>query len=160
MGLIDFVKNAGESLLSQASELANNITGGVFGGDAEAEAQVGTALTDTVTSLGISVQDLSITVKDDVATINGVAASHTDREKVILVAGNTKGIAQVNDRLTVQAPDPARYYTVVSGDSLSKIAKAEYGDPMKYPVIFDANRPMLSDPDKIYPGQVLRLPKL
>jgi nucleoid-associated protein YgaU len=160
MGLIDFVKNAGESLLSQASELANNITGGVFGGDAEAEAKVATALTDTVASLGIPVQDLSITVKDDVATLAGVAASHTDREKVILIAGNTKGIAQVNDQLTVQAPDPARYYTVVSGDSLSKIAKAEYGDPMKYPVIFDANRPMLSDPDKIYPGQVLRIPKL
>ncbi len=160
MGLIDFVKNAGESLLSQASELASEIKGGVFGGNAEAEAQVGNALAKTVTDLGISVQDLSIAVKDDVATITGVAASHADREKVILVAGNTKGIAQVNDQMTVQAPDPARYYTVVAGDSLSKIAKAEYGDPMKYPIIFDANRPMLSDPDKIYPGQVLRIPKL
>jgi len=160
MGLIDFVKNAGESLLGRASELASDITGGVFGGNAEAEAQVGAALTDTVTNLGISVQNLSIAVKDDVATIGGVAASHADREKVILVAGNTKGIAQVNDQLTVRAPDPARYYTVASGDSLSKIAKAEYGDPMKYPVIFDANRPMLSDPNKIYPGQVLRIPKL
>jgi len=160
MGLIDFVKSAGESLIDQASDLASNITGGVFGGDAEAEASVATALTETVTSLGISVQNLSIAVKDDVATIGGVAASQTDREKVVLVAGNTKGIAQVDDQLTVQAPDPARYYTVVSGDSLSKIAKAEYGDPKRYPVIFDANRPMLSNPDKIYPGQVLRIPKL
>jgi LysM repeat protein len=160
MGLIDFVKDAGESLLNHAADLASDITGGMFGGNEKAEAQVASALSNTVTNLGISVQDLSIAVKDDVATISGVAASHTDREKVILVAGNTKGIAQVNDQLTVQAPDPARYYTVVAGDSLSKIAKAEYGDPMKYPVIFDANRPMLSDPDKIYPGQVLRIPKL
>jgi nucleoid-associated protein YgaU len=160
MGLIDFVKDAGESLLHQATDLASNITGGLFGGNAEAEAKVATALRDTVTHLGISVQDLTISVESDVATLNGVAASHADREKVILVAGNTKGIAQVNDQLTVQAPDPAHYYTVVSGDSLSKIAKAEYGDPMKYPVIFDANRPMLSHPDKIYPGQVLRIPKL
>ena len=56
-------------------------------------------------------------------------------------------------------PEPAAtFYTVVSGDSLSKIAKKHYGDASKYPVIFDANRPMLKDPDKIYPGQVLRIP--
>ena len=55
---------------------------------------------------------------------------------------------------------PARFHTVVGGDTLSKIAKEQYGDPMKYPVIFEANRPMLSDPDKIYPGQVLRIPAL
>ena len=60
-----------------------------------------------------------------------------------------------------QAPEPeAVFYTVVSGDSLSKIAKAHYGDPMKYPVIFEANKPMLTDPDKIYPGQVLRIPPI
>lgn len=160
MGLFDFVKNAGESLLSQASDLASSVTDGIFGGDAEAEAQVAKALGEAVASVGISVQNLSIAVKDDVATISGIAASQSDREKVVLVAGNTKGIAQVDDQLTVQAPDPARFYTVVSGDSLSKIAKAEYGDPMKYPTIFDANRPMLQHPDKIYPGQVLRIPKL
>ena len=49
---------------------------------------------------------------------------------------------------------------MVSGDSLSKIAKEQYGDAMKYPAIFEANKPMLTDPDKIYPGQVLRIPPL
>jgi nucleoid-associated protein YgaU len=49
-------------------------------------------------------------------------------------------------------------HTVVKGDTLSKIAKAQYGDAMKDPVIFEANRPMIEDPDKIYPGQVLRIP--
>jgi len=59
----------------------------------------------------------------------------------------------------VETPEPeAKFYTVVSGDSLSKIAKEYYGNAMKYPVIFEANKPMLSHPDKIYPGQVLRIP--
>jgi nucleoid-associated protein YgaU len=59
----------------------------------------------------------------------------------------------------VDAPEPeARFYTVAKGDTLSKIAKAEYGDANAYPAIFEANRPMLSHPDRIYPGQVLRIP--
>ena len=53
----------------------------------------------------------------------------------------------------------ADFYTVKAGDSLSKIAKEYYGDAMKYPAIFEANKPMLKDPDKIYPGQVLRIPR-
>jgi len=47
---------------------------------------------------------------------------------------------------------------VVKGDTLSAIAKEMYGSANKYPVIFEANKPMLTDPDKIYPGQVLRIP--
>ena len=69
------------------------------------------------------------------------------------------GVEAVNDMLTVDAPEPeAQWHTVVSGDNLSKIAKAFYGDANKYPVIFEANKPMLSHPDKIYPGQMLRIP--
>ncbi len=59
------------------------------------------------------------------------------------------------------ADEPAwssKTYTVVAGDTLSKIAKSQYGDASKYPKIFEANKPMLKDPDKIYPGQVLRIP--
>ena len=81
------------------------------------------------------------------------------REKIILAVGNTEGIARVDDRLEVVKPEPeAQYYTVVKGDTLSKISKEYYGDPMKYPAIFEANKPMLKDPDLIYPGQVLRIP--
>ena len=80
----------------------------------------------------------------------------------MLAVGNTAGIARVDDRIEVvevaKKEPEATYYTVVKGDSLSKIAKAQYGDPMKYPAIFEANRPMLKDPDLIYPGQVLRIP--
>jgi nucleoid-associated protein YgaU len=84
----------------------------------------------------------------------------------VLAVGNTEGIAKVDDRMTV-APKampevakaaPAQFYTVKAGDSLSKIAKQYYGDAQKYPAIFEANKPLLSDPNKIYPGQVLRIP--
>ena len=78
-----------------------------------------------------------------------------------MVVGNTEGIATVDDRMTVEIPEPeAQFHTVVKGDYLSKIAKKYYGDAMKYPIIFEANKPMLTDPDKIYPGQVLRIPAL
>ena len=76
---------------------------------------------------------------------------------------NVSVFDDVDDRLTVDAPEPepaAVMYTVVSGDTLSGIAKAQYGNAMKYMTIFDANKPMLEDPDKIYPGQVLRIPPL
>jgi nucleoid-associated protein YgaU len=79
----------------------------------------------------------------------------------VLVVGNTEGIASVDDRMTTAVQEPeAQFHTVVKGDSLSKIAKTYYGNAMKYPVIFEANKPMLTDPDKIYPGQVLRIPNL
>ena len=94
-------------------------------------------------------------------TVGGKVPSQQEKEKVILVLGNTQGVARVDDRLVVEVPEPAAtLYTVKSGDSLSKIAKEHYGDAMKYPVIFEANQPMLKDPDKIYPGQVLRIPPL
>ena len=61
--------------------------------------------------------------------------------------------------LTVNQPaEESRYYTVVSGDTLSAIAKKQYGNANDYMKIFEANKPMLSNPDKIYPGQLLRIP--
>ena len=75
--------------------------------------------------------------------------------------GNVEGVARVDDQITVVAPEPAAaFYTVVSGDTLSGISLEHYGNAMKYTVIFEANRPMLENPDLIYPGQVLRIPPL
>ncbi len=150
MGFVDFIKDAGEKI------------GGMFGGnDEKAEAQAAVELAETVKTLGIPVENLAIQVKGDLATVGGVTPSQADREKVVLVVGNTKGIARVDDQIRVAPPKAeAQYYTVKSGDSLSKIAKEYYGDPMKYPVIFQANQPMLKKPDLIYPGQVLRIPAL
>jgi len=151
MGLIDFIRDAGENVLEKVGDL--------FGGGEAAEKKAAEALVHSVNALGIPVRDLSIQVKGDVATVSGTTQTQADREKVVLAVGNTKGIGKVDDRITVEKKEPeATYYTVQRGDTLSKIAKAHYGNAMKYPVIFEANRPMLKDPDKIYPGQNLRIP--
>ena len=87
------------------------------------------------------------------------AADQATREKVVLCCGNVAGVTQVDDAMTTAEPaDESRWYTVVRGDTLSAIAKKYYGDANKYPVIFEANKPMLTHPDKIYPGQKLRIP--
>ena len=77
------------------------------------------------------------------------------REKVILAVGNVEGVAEVED----ESDEPAVFHTVEKGDNLSKIAKKYLGSANRYPEIFEANKPMLSHPDKIYPGQVLRIPQ-
>ena len=91
-------------------------------------------------------------------TRNADAAMH---EKLVLAIGNTAGIATVDDQTTAPAGSPAApstFYTVKKGDTLSAIAKAHYNNANAYMQIFEANKPMLADPDKIYPGQVLRIP--
>lgn len=162
MGLFDFVRDAGENLLKRVGVGEEPDTGDVVA---------------KIQEHGLDVSGLSVSVKDDTAAVAGTVADQATREKVVLVVGNVKGIAKVNDMLTVlppvaetlepeavsepePEPDTSTFYTVVSGDSLSKIARAHYGDAMKYPVIFEANQPMLTDPNKIYPGQVLRIPPL
>jgi nucleoid-associated protein YgaU len=154
MGFMDFVKGAGDAL---------------FGSD-EPDQERSAKLENHVRMLGLPVEQLKIDVVGETATVSGQAPSLADKEKVLLVVGNTEGISKVDDKMTIAPPaekkpaeappEPeAQFYTVAPGDSLSKIAKQFYGDPMKYPVIFEANKPMLKDPDKIYPGQVLRIPK-
>ena len=153
MGLFSFIKNAGAKVFGIGKTTAEEA--------AEVAVEKSGKLVKAVESLGFSVKDLDINVKDDTATIYGEAENQATREKVVLVVGNTEGIASVDDRMTTAVQEPeAQFHTVVSGDSLSKIAKKYYGNAMKYPVIFEANKPMLTHPDKIYPGQVLRIPAL
>ena len=110
--------------------------------------------------MGIPISGLNVELGEAVI-VSGSTETNADREKIILALGNVEGICVVEDNITVTNPEPeAVFYTVVSGDTLSKISKAQYGDAMKYNVIFEANRPMLEHPDKIYPGQVLRIPPL
>ena len=158
MGLIDFVKSAGEMIFGGSKE--PEVTGkSPEQVKLDAEAAMAAALTQQVTAHSLKCEDLQISFKDEVATVSGKAPSQSEKEKIVLVVGNVNGVAQVNDMLEVTAPQ-AVFYTVRGGDTLSKIAKEQYGDAMKYPVIFEANKPMLKDPDKIYPGQVLRIPPL
>ena len=157
MGLIDFIKGAGEKLFKKEDKAA--AAAAEAASEAAAELKRAETLGKFVGRLGLEFDDLGIVVDDDLVTVTGTAPSQEIREKLVLALGNTAGIARVDDRITVEAPEPeAQFYTVVSGDSLSRIAKKYYGNAMKYPVIFEANKPMLSDPDKIYPGQVLRIP--
>jgi nucleoid-associated protein YgaU len=98
---------------------------------------------------------------DNSVDISGEVDQQVDAEKIALTVGNVEGVESVDNNMTVAVPAPdSRYHTVVSGDWLSKIAQTYYGDATKYDVIFEANKPMLSDPDKIYPGQLLRIPNL
>jgi nucleoid-associated protein YgaU len=148
MGLLSFIKDAGAK---------------IFGGEtsADSEARKEKAIVDFVNQFGLQIQDLEVAVNNDTATVRGITESQAEKEKVLLAVGNIQGIATVNDLIEVKVPEPeAIYYTVQKGDSLSKIAKNQYGDAMKYPVIFEANKPMLKNPDLIYPGQVLRIPPL
>lgn len=145
MGLFSFSKDAGEDAVKSAAE----------------NTEIAKQLMSTVQGYGFNVTDLDIEVDGDTAKVYGTAADQATREKVILTLGNIKGIAKVEDKMTTAAPEPeAKMHTVKKGESLSLIAKEYYGDAMKYNVIFEANNPPLKDPNKIYPGQVLRIPNL
>lgn len=160
MGLVDFVKNAGAKIFGSTPEPKVEALDPVKI-KREAEAAKADALVKQVAAQGLGIENLRVEFKDHVATVYGRTASQADREKVVLTVGNVDGVAQVDDRIEVPVVEPeAQYYTVQRGDTLSKIAKDYYGNAMKYPVIFEANKPMLKDPDKIYPGQVLRIPEL
>ncbi len=140
MNLFKFVKDAGEK-----------ISGSVAG--------AASAIKERVTGHKIDVKDLDVSQEGEKVILKGTAKTQEEAEKAIIAAGNNAGVGEVESHIVVEETAPqAAFYTVVSGDSLSKIAKAHYGDAMKYPQIFEANKPMLSHPDKIYPGQVLRIP--
>lgn len=150
MGLFSFLKNAGAKLFNKKKKEAS---------PEEARAANMDAMKTAITDLGFEVRDMFLDLQEDSVIVFGEVDSQEIKEKVILALGNVEGIATVDDRMTVVTPEPeSKFYEVKSGDSLSKIAKAMYGDAMKYPVIFEANKPMLKDPNLIYPGQMLRIP--
>ena len=146
MSLLEFVKNVGDRLFETDAEAAENIRN-----------HLDIKLTG-LTNLGVGYDD-------GVATLSGDAESQTVRAKAILIAGNVDGVETVvADDL--RAPDPKaaepepkeEFYTIVSGDTLGAIAKRYYGSAHEYTRIFAANREVISDPDKIYPGQKIRIP--
>ncbi len=164
MGLLSFIKDAGEKLFGKgeakaasdaaaASPTPENI--------AASNNAAGQAIADYVRAMNLEVSGLDVQFDGATATVTvaGEVADQTTKEKVLLCCGNVEHVAAVNDMLTVAEPaDESQYYTVVRGDNLSKISKQFYDTPNKYMAIFEANRPMLGHPDKIYPGQLLRIP--
>lgn len=160
MGLLSFIQDAGEKLFGSGEAKAAT-TGGA--GDPAANQAAAQAIRDYIHSQKLDAKNLDVAFNgaDASVTVSGEAATQEAREKIVLCCGNVAGVSQVHDNLTVATPaDESNWHTVVKGDTLSAIAKKVYGDAMKYPVIFEANKPMLKDPDKIYPGQVLRIPAL
>lgn len=137
MGLWNFVKGAGKTL---------------FGGGDEATPET---LTTEVAELGFDTSDLDIKIEGEKVTVTGGAnLSEEEREKVILAVGNVEGVAEVESDLETATV----FHTVEKGDTLWAVSAKALGSGARYMEIFEANKPMLSDPDKIYPGQVLRIP--
>ena len=166
MSLFSFVKSIGEKLAGGKPPSAQ-------------------ALMDHIKALDLKIDKLFISWDDKTCILFGNVPDQAEKEKAILAVGNIDGVEQVIDKLKIvdgagaggtnldsaapETVDPSKepagqseatFYTVKSGDTLSKIAKENYGDANKYPAVFEANKPMLKSPDKIFPGQVLRIPKL
>lgn|SRR5665647_1644564 len=152
MGLISFIKNAGDKL---------------FKSDEKREQEKADLIMAHIKQFGFNTSDIQVKVVDDKVTLMGSIDTIENKNKVIVTAGNVDGVASVEDWLVVKnpplvtPPQPEKqFYTVKKGDYLSKIAKEVYGNANKYNVIFEANKPMLKDPNLIYPGQVLVIPPL
>jgi nucleoid-associated protein YgaU len=160
MGIFSFIASVGEKLAGAPDEKAAEQTWRQA------------ALKNVPAKLGLPVSDFGVALNGDVAVLTGKVSSREIAEKIVLAVGNTVGVASVDDRLEVAAAaaptsapaaaaSPAQasvFYTVKKGDNLSTIAKDHDGAASKYMAIFEANKPMLKDPDKIYVGQVLRIP--
>ena len=145
MSLLSFVKEAGEKLLDLLTP-----------GNANASEQ----LKEHISKVGLGNPNVHATVEGDKVTVTGEVGSQEEKEKILLAVGNIAGVGSVDDQITVTGPvvKEARFVVVKKGDTLSAISLTVYGSANQYNKIFEANKPMLSHPDKIYPGQTLRIP--
>ncbi|MCP1515834.1 nucleoid-associated protein YgaU [Pseudomonas migulae] len=146
MSIFSFVKEAGEKLIDLLTP-----------GNANASEQ----LKEHISKVGLGNPNVQATVDGDKVTVTGEVATQEEKEKILLAVGNIAGVGSVDDQITVTGPvvKAATFVTVVKGDTLSAISLRVYGDANKYQKIFEANKPMLKDVNKIYPGQSLRIPE-
>ena len=163
MSLLTFIKDAGEKLFGKSAAAAAPTPPSASApkdpsgpNKAAADAILAYIKTQGLPTIGITVTFDGATGTVKVA---GSVPDQAAKEKIVLCCGNVDGVEHVEEDILVEQVEPeAQFYTVVKGDNLSKIAKMHYGDANKYPLIFEANKPMLKHPDKIYPGQMLRIP--
>ena len=168
MGFYSFLKNAGAAILKSEENKADDIKKYVL---------------ENLEKQGNQLENLNVEFDDGAVTLSGDCDTVKTKEKAILIAGNIEGVGEVDgDGLSVKEAAPpaapesraaapeapvetqpaqeSQFYTIQSGDTLSKVAKQFYGDPNKYMHIFNENKGVIEDPDKIYPGQVIRIPPL
>jgi nucleoid-associated protein YgaU len=161
MGILSFIKEAGEKLFGAVSSKAEAAPAAAPVDVAALNQKAGEAIATYIRSQGLNADNLDVTYDgaSHTVTVSGQAPDQATKEKILVAAGNVQHVDKVDDQLTVPSSEPeSQYYTVVSGDNLWKIAEKYYGNGSKNDVIFEANKPMLKSPDKIYPGQVLRIP--
>ena len=148
MSILDFMKDAGAKLFNTDAEAARNI---------KEHLEVKTS--------GLS--NLEVDFDDGVATLRGNAINQATKDLAIAIAGNVKGVEKV-DASGIEVPppapeepepEPAEYYEIVSGDTLGAIAKRYYGKASAYMKIYEANKDIIENPDRIYPGQKILIPK-
>jgi len=157
MGLLSFVKEAGEKLFYHDAAAAATLSEDQL---KTANGRAADAIKSYVEAHGLKATGLRVTYDGitSTVTVRGIAPDQQTKEKIVLCCGNVKNVESVNDQMTADQSEPeAQYYTVVKGDTLSKISKQYYGNPNQYNAIFEANKPMLKTPDLIYPGQMLRI---
>ena len=159
MSIVSFIEQAGEKLFGRPAPAP---AAAAQPDIASLNATAGQAIAKYIASQNLSAQGLEVKYDgaSQTVTVSGVAPDQATKEKIVLCCGNVAAVSKVDDQLTVAAAaaPASTYQTVKSGDTLSKIAKDAYGDANAYMKIFEANKPMLASPDKIYPGQVLRIP--
>ena len=158
MGLFSFIKNAGEKLFGKneeevQKEAAANLP--------DLNRKAADAIKAHIEAQNLGLEGLGVTYDgaSGQVTLSGNAPSQEAAEKAGLTAGNVTGVAHVDNNLVAPAAEASQFHDVVSGDTLSAIAKKYYGDANDYMKIFEANKPMLKDPNKLYPGQTLRIPE-
>ncbi|NMM89750.1 peptidoglycan-binding protein LysM [Rhodococcus sp. SRB_17] len=160
MGLLSFIKDAGEKLFGGKDAQAASATAAAPSQD-ERNATAARAIETYIAAQNLGTQNVQVAFDglQGKVTVHGEAPTQAAKEKVTLCCGNVASVTSVDNQMGVAQAEPeAQYHDVVSGDTLSAIAKKYYGDASKYPKIFEANQPMLTHPDKIYPGQKLRIP--
>jgi nucleoid-associated protein YgaU len=153
MGLISFIKTAGEKIFGKSEE--------------KKEQEKAELILAHLKKYGLNTSDIQVKVDGEKVTLMGSIDTQENKNKIIVATGNVEGVSSVDDWIVVKNPPVVappkpekQFYTVKKGDYLSKIAREVYGNANKYNIIFEANKPMLKDPNLIYPGQVLVIPPL
>jgi nucleoid-associated protein YgaU len=146
MGFLDFAKHVGRQIFDTDAEAADNI---------KEHLEIKLA----------GLKNLDVKYDDGVATICGECPNEATKNKAMLIAGDIKGVEKViADDLTFPPPkkkeeeEKVEFYEIVSGDTLGAIAKKYYGKASLYTRIHEANKELIPDPNKIYPGQKIRIP--